>query len=381
MKGIGYIPPGSRSVKPVPQWILHLVPKPEGKNETVKSGQEDTETDTMPLIRSKIRRTVYQTAKLAPYFKGTSLRETVKNDWKFINDHIQYVKDDPDAEQVRSPRRCIYDGRGDCDCFTVLLSSLLLNQGIPHSLRIIKQGGADHWSHIYIVIPKSGKPADVSNRNSYIALDCVTNRFDYEPVFTQKKDFPMALQYLDGLGDCPVYSPGIPPTTIPQGSGTPIIKFPNKPRIYVTTRGLLEDGYVPTKTFLDDNNVPYYFDRDQESGSAYYSIETKSGLKKIPTVMTKPQAQQLIQEINSPESVASESVVPADQTPVATASIQKADAGWIFGVGIGLLLLGSIFSGSKAAVTAPASALKLGGVKSRKRKAKSTRKYQTLVLS
>lgn len=190
---LGYSPASTRKTRPVPAWALALVPKPTGKNETVLSGQEQVERDTIPLIKSKIKRTLWHTKKLAPKLKGTTLEETLRNDWNFIFDHIKYVKDAPGTEQVRSPRRLIHDGRGDCDCFVVTLSSLLHNQGIPHKLRIIKQNGASHWSHVYVVVPKPG--------GGYYTLDPVTHKFDYEPPHSQTKDFTMALEYLDGLAD------------------------------------------------------------------------------------------------------------------------------------------------------------------------------------
>lgn len=195
--GLGLISASHRRTTPVPAWALALVPKPTGKNETIKHGQEDVERHTMPLIQSKIKRTLWHTKKLAPKLKGATLEETLRNNWNFIFDHIRYVKDEPGKEQVRSPRRLIHDAKGDCDCFVVTLSSLLHNQRIPHKLRIMKQNGNTNWSHIYVIVPKPG--------GGYYTLDPVTDRFNYEAPFTATKDYAMALEYLDGLAapaDC-----------------------------------------------------------------------------------------------------------------------------------------------------------------------------------
>ena len=41
----------------------------------------------------------------------------------------------------------------------------------------------------------------------YIIIDCVTEKFDYEVPFSEKKDYPMDLQYLNGFdGNPSLYS-------------------------------------------------------------------------------------------------------------------------------------------------------------------------------
>jgi hypothetical protein len=193
--GLGLIPAGARAVFPIPSAIKSLVPKPVDNNITVKPTVPDVERDTMPLIINKINRTAWQVAKLAPKLKGATVDETLRNVSQFQLNHIKYVKDDPAHEQVRSPRRVIHDAKGDCDCMTVLTGALLKNLGIPFRLRIAQYGNsANQWSHIYVVVPRG---------NTYTTLDPVTNRHNYEVPFTLKKDYTMALQSLDGVGECP----------------------------------------------------------------------------------------------------------------------------------------------------------------------------------
>jgi len=69
----------------------------------------------------------------------------------------------------------------------------LLNLSIPHLLRITKYR-QDYFQHIYPVVPTP---------TGEIVLDCVTNDFDYEVPYSEKKDFPMDLQFLNGLDDDP----------------------------------------------------------------------------------------------------------------------------------------------------------------------------------
>lgn len=267
---LGYVPAGKRTVTPVPSWALGLVPKPMGTNETVKDN-EDTEADTIPLIIRKVKRTLNHTAKLAQRLKGKDLQTTAQNDWNFIFKHIQYVEDEPGKEQVRSPRRLIHEGKGDCDCFTVTLSSLLLNQRIPHFLRIMKQNAGGEWSHIYIVVPKNGRvDKKLTSRTEYIVIDCVTHKFDYEAPKVQHKDFPMALQSLDGI------------------RGEDSCKNNSASFMYFErTQQYRDRGLVITEEFLAANKIPFTIEDGEVFG---YRV----GVRLVPAVITPDQAQMLL---------------------------------------------------------------------------------------
>src|SRR5687767_11404402 len=132
---LGLVPAAQRRVKPMPAELRGLVPPPTDANITVKPGSPDVLKDTMPLIISKVKRTLYQTKKLAAKLKGPTLADTLRNDSNFILQFIKYRKDDAAHEQIRSPRRLVYDAAGDCDCFAVFLASILSNQGIKFRFR------------------------------------------------------------------------------------------------------------------------------------------------------------------------------------------------------------------------------------------------------
>src|SRR6185369_2347443 len=135
---LGMVPNGRRDVTPVPDNLLALVPKPTGINEVIKQAGADPIKDTVPLIKRLAKRQRWQGKKLAMALEGDTIYETVKNDWEFIFNHIQYVKDPDNSEQVRSLRRLVHEGKGDCDCFTNGLQNLLINQGINFSYRVAK---------------------------------------------------------------------------------------------------------------------------------------------------------------------------------------------------------------------------------------------------
>lgn len=315
VSGLGYVPQSARTVKPVPAWALALVPRPTGKNETIKASNEDVEQDTMPLIKNKIQRTLHHTKKLAPKLKGTTLEQTLRNNWNFIFDHIRYVKDAPGKEQVRSPRRMIHEGKGDCDCFTVTLSSLLHNQGIPHKLRIMKQNGKPNWSHIYVIVPKAG--------GGHYTLDPVTHRFNYEAPNTETKDYPMALEYLDGLATDVVADRKRCPRMGAEALST-----------YVPVQYIQQDGLIPTQKFLQDNAIPF----TAEGGNVM--VPTSKGNVSVPATLTPTQASlvknALIQQDAEPIEVVEAEVLPNEAEQP---TVQMAGFGWLIVLLIGGALL------------------------------------------
>lgn len=170
----------------------HLFPRATLEVITKKKGA--TVSDTVKFIPQVVRDTMWQTERIAPLLKGDTLYETCSNIWHFLYEHVKYKKDEDGKEQVRSPARLWHDRfRGvDCDCFTTTVLSLLEHHNIKGLMRITKYK-QDHFQHIYPIVPiGDGK---------YITIDCVVDEFNYEEPYTEKKDFKMDLQYLNGIED------------------------------------------------------------------------------------------------------------------------------------------------------------------------------------
>lgn len=107
-----------------------LYPKATLVDKTEKRGA--TVYDTVAFIPKVVGMTMWQTEEVAPLLVGKTEYETCKNVWYHVKKHFAYHKDEEGREQIRSPRRSFHDRfKGiDCDCATVLCSSLLLNCGI-----------------------------------------------------------------------------------------------------------------------------------------------------------------------------------------------------------------------------------------------------------
>jgi hypothetical protein len=167
----------------------HLFPKAEGENKTIRKNADVTHT--VAFIPKVVNETLHHTKQIAQRLKGNNTYETCSNIWHFVYQHIAYRKDQEGYEQIRSPARAWHDRHKgvDCDCYTVFISSILTNLRIPHILRITKYH-RDYFQHIYPVVVLNGKE---------IPIDCVTDKFDYEVPYSQNKDYPMDLQYLNGF--------------------------------------------------------------------------------------------------------------------------------------------------------------------------------------
>ncbi len=167
----------------------HLFPKAMAIDNTVKMGA--TVSDTVDFIPQVVRSTQWQVENFVNQeLRGLSTYSACEKLWHFVKHHIRYKKDKRGLEQVRSPRRLIHDGVGDCDCFTTFIGTCLSVLKIPVTNRITKYK-EDYFQHIYPIVPLGN--------GRFITMDCVVDRFNYEEPYTEKKDFKMDLQYLDGI--------------------------------------------------------------------------------------------------------------------------------------------------------------------------------------
>jgi len=182
----------------------HLFPPPGDTDTTIRKSA-DVE-DTMKLIRKALPQTLWQTKKIAKVLKGRTQEETCSNIWHFVYQHIQYKRDEEGVEQVRSPRRAWSDRKTgvDCDCYTVFILSILQSLNIDCLARITKYPKrypeVPRWQHVYPIVPKPGHLEDyIDERDYYIVIDCVKDRFDDEQPYLECKDYDMRLDYLDGF--------------------------------------------------------------------------------------------------------------------------------------------------------------------------------------
>ena len=186
MPGIGVQDPvsgGRRAILPGTEYDRYF-PSPNGKDKVVIRDGEVK--DTLAMMARVVHSYLDDTRKLAPVLQKPGLEATCRAIWTFVYRYIQYRPDRPGLEQLRRPARTWQERKSgaDCDCMSILVSSVLTNLKIPHSFRVTRYS-APHWQHVYVVVPKSG--------GGHYLIDGVLSRFDYEKPYTAKMDFPMDL--------------------------------------------------------------------------------------------------------------------------------------------------------------------------------------------
>lgn len=165
----------------------HLFPPAKMQDDLVI--RDGNVKDTVHLMADVVHKYLDDSRLIAPRLKGKNLEETCRNIWDFVYDHIQYKLDQKGLEQLRRPARTWYDRISgvDCDCYSIFISSILTNLGIPHKFRITKYEG--DWQHVYVAVPKA--------QDGHYLIDCVVDEFNYEKPYTEKFEYNMAT--LNGL--------------------------------------------------------------------------------------------------------------------------------------------------------------------------------------
>lgn len=279
--------------------------------------------DTINQMKRIVRNYNHQTKAISQKLKGSSREATARNVWDFLYNHVQYTKDNPNREQLRTPLRTWADRkRGvDCDCYSIFISSVLTNLGIPHAFRIAAYN--DDYQHVYVVVPKSG-----TDYSSYYTIDPVVDRFDYEVPTSKSKDYKMKVTMLNGIGACDTSA------TAKAAAET------LRPINFVSTDQLVKNNLVATEDLLRELNIPFATVVDDENNPAVMA-STPQGDITLPTVLTPAQVETL-------EAAADQSTQEL-QASVETPSGAKL----AIGAGVVIAAIAWLFSGNKEGLSGP----------------------------
>lgn len=165
-----------------------LMPPPSGVNRLVEN--EVDASGTVTFMMRQIRLTLTQTAKIAQELKKDKLADTCRAIWNFLYWHIQYTTDTAGVEEIETPSYIWSQRETDCDGYAVFASSILSNLDIAHKIRVTAYESG--WQHVYVVVPKDGDPKKTldrkKNRDAYIVIDPVADKYDYEAPYTDNFD-------------------------------------------------------------------------------------------------------------------------------------------------------------------------------------------------
>lgn len=181
-KGIGYTAAKKRTLKPGNEYTA-LIEGAETKNRRVVVNANASVEETVAHLDKIAAETAYQTKKLANVLYDSDLKKFGKNIWEFLYNHIQYQLDKDGEEELREPARAWKDRvRGvDCDCYSLFISTILRNKGIPHFFRVVKMYGRDSYQHIYVVVPYNPASFKYDDLNTYVPIDPVMEYFGSDP--------------------------------------------------------------------------------------------------------------------------------------------------------------------------------------------------------
>lgn len=130
----------------------HLIAKGTGKS--FKVYYSNKLEDVLDDIRASIKNYSWEVKALATHLKASTAIQSIFNIWHFCINNIKY-KLEPEGEEIlRTPARSWADRFTgiDCDCFTILTSSLLKEMGFMPAFVVIAQNGDSTFTHIYTVI-------------------------------------------------------------------------------------------------------------------------------------------------------------------------------------------------------------------------------------
>lgn len=276
---LGLVANGKRAIRSGMEYE-RFFDRSELKGEETTLRNNGTVRNTISDMKMIVSKYSGQTRKIAQHLKASTREATLRNLWEFLYHHVQYKIDAKDREQLRQPLRTWADRRTgvDCDCYSIFISSVLTNLGIPHAFRIAAY--KQDFQHVYVIVPKSG-----NDYSSYYTIDPVVDRFNYEVPPSVKEDFSMKTTMLNGLAAAACQSQA------------------TKPIVFINSDQITKNNLVKTTDVLKELNVPHA--TVVEEGHPKVVVSTAKGETKLPTVITADQATQLkeaaTQTTNQPE--------------------------------------------------------------------------------
>lgn len=153
--------------------------------------------DTLFHMKRIVMRDYRALNEFSEQFRDVDVEQTARNIWGWMRANTQYKLDEQGKEQLRTPQRSLKDRNIgiDCDDYSILISSILMNLGIAHEFRVAAYKEKGRFQHIYPV-------AFDEEGNDYV-IDCVPEipQFNYEasPIIDLKTVTIMELQELSGV--------------------------------------------------------------------------------------------------------------------------------------------------------------------------------------
>lgn len=176
---------------------LKLIPVPDQRENTLAINALNS--DIMRSMAELVPEATTDVLQLAKQFKKDTAQKTAFAIWHFLRTRAKYVRDASDLQQIRLPRRFIFDtakkqNSGDCKSFALLTVAILRALGMPAFFKYAGYiQGKDQASHVYaLTLDESGTP---------IIIDGCYPFFNREKKHFFNKIENMTVTSLSGLQD------------------------------------------------------------------------------------------------------------------------------------------------------------------------------------
>lgn len=173
-----------------------IIPKPVHTETVHKHGKIE---DTVKKMQDLSVKYITAMTLLARHLQASSDIQTFFNLFHFVKTYIRYEYDTFGKEVLRSPLRTWHDKKGDCDCMSIFMASVLLALGYEPYFVLVKTFGGKNFSHVYIEV--QGVSLDpVIDQNNALPFE---HTFNQKPpnVTESKKIKVMDIVTLEGI-DC-----------------------------------------------------------------------------------------------------------------------------------------------------------------------------------
>lgn len=159
--------------------IANAATSPNNYNTTI--AKNVSILDILGEMHKIVKRTLWQTKTVAKELKQPTQYQSLQNLFYYLINNFKYKNDQWGLEQLREPARAFKDRQQgiDCDCFSILIASILKHWNIPCFFRATCYKQEKGLVHVYPV-------AKINNQN--IALDVVSKQFNYQKPYLYAVD-------------------------------------------------------------------------------------------------------------------------------------------------------------------------------------------------
>ena len=162
---LGFVDTSNRHVRPISE-LGKLVNFGTLEDTNPILHPDGTVKQTVEYMKDIVREHHGDVSKIADSLYDAKLSRFLKNIFNFVMTYVKYETDSAFTEQLRTPLRTLKDQRGDCDCMSILIASILYHKNIPFSFRVAKYDANRDFSHVYVIVPRSSSlPLGVMSLN------------------------------------------------------------------------------------------------------------------------------------------------------------------------------------------------------------------------